>query len=69
MPYPIIRKEMSRCNVTVREVADSLGLPVQCITFKLEGTCEFTLSEIERMADLLGCSLDYLVGHKVKVLK
>lgn len=69
MPYPIIRKEMERCNITVREVADSLDLPVQCITSKLEGTCEFTLSEIECMADLLGCSLDYLVGHKVKVLK
>lgn len=69
MPYPIIRKEMDRCHITVREAADSLDLSVQCITSKLEGTCEFTLSEIERMADLLGCSLDYLVGHKVKVLK
>lgn len=35
------------------------------VIFKLYGETEFSLHEIEQLADLFGCSLDYLVGHRV----
>lgn len=66
MLYPNIRVEMKRHDLTLKELATNLGLSTKSITFKLNGKREFTLSEIERIANMFGCSLDYLVGHKVR---
>lgn len=68
MLYPNIRAEMGRNNLTIKKLAKNLGLSTNSISFKLNGKREFTLSEIESIADIFGCSLDYLVGHKVKSL-
>lgn len=66
MLYPNIRAEMGRRNLTIKELAINLGLSTNSVSFKLSGKREFTLSEIEKLANLFNCSLDYLVGHKVK---
>ncbi len=65
MLYPNIKAEMGRNNLTIRELANNLGLSTNSVSFKLNGKREFTLSEIEAIANLFGCSLDYLVGHEV----
>lgn len=63
MIYPNIRTEMERGGFTVSQLAVILGLPLNAFIYKLHGKCEFTLDEIELLADLFDCSLDYLVGH------
>lgn len=63
MIYPNIRTEMERSGLTVNQLAARLGLPLNTFAYKLHGKHEFTLHEIECLADLFDCSLDYLVGH------
>lgn len=65
MLYPNIKAEMGRHNITIKELAANLGLSTNSVSFKLSGKREFTLSEIEHIACIFGCSLDYLVGHEV----
>ncbi|MCC2817680.1 XRE family transcriptional regulator [Lachnoclostridium pacaense] len=69
MIYPNIRIEMERGGFTVHQLATILGLPLNTLIYKLNGKCEFTLYEMECLADLFGCSLDYLVGHRRKGIK
>ena len=57
---------MQRNHMTVKQLANSLGLSSHTVRCKLKGKREFDLAEIERLAVLFGCSLDYLVGHEVK---
>ncbi|HIR53069.1 MAG TPA: helix-turn-helix transcriptional regulator [Candidatus Onthovicinus excrementipullorum] len=66
MLYPNIRAEMGRSGCTVEKLAEILGLSPGSVSMKLNGKREFTLSEIERIADFFDCSLDYLVGHRVR---
>ena len=66
MLYPNIRAEMGRNHLTIKQLASRLGLSTNTVSFKLNGKREFTLSEIERLANMFDCSLDYLVGHDVK---
>lgn len=66
MLYPNIRAEMGRKNLTIKQLAKLMNLSANSVSLKLNGKREFTLSEIEFMADLFGCSLDYLAGHEVK---
>lgn len=66
MFYPNIKFEMKRYNLTMKAVALYLGLSTTSVSLKLNGKRQFTLLEIERLADLFCCSLDYLVGHEVK---
>lgn len=63
MVYPNIRVEMKRRGLALHQLADRLGLSLNDFMYKLYGKHEFTLYEIECLADLFGCSLDYLVGH------
>lgn len=67
MEYPNIRAEMECGGFTASELASVLGLPLNVFFLKLHGKVEFTLHEIECMADLFDCSLDYLVGHRGKM--
>lgn len=57
---------MGRNNITVGKLAEYLGLSANSVSFRLSGRREFTLSEVEKLADIFGCSLDYLVGHEVR---
>ena len=63
MKYPNIHIEMIRGGFTMSGLAARLGLPLNTFIYKLYGKIEFTLNEIESLADLFDCSLDYLVGH------
>lgn len=65
MLYPNIWAEMERNRLTVKELAAHPGLSDQAVGRKLNGQGEFTLAEIESIAELFHCSLDYLVGHQV----
>lgn len=62
--YPNIITEMERHNITVEELSCRLGLSVDAVNHKLNGKREFTLAEIEGIANVFSCSLDYLVGHE-----
>lgn len=64
MEYPNIHREMKRGGFTASELASDLDLPLNVFFLKLCGEIEFTLFEIECLADLFNCSLDYLVGHR-----
>lgn len=64
MEYPNIHTEMERGGFTASELAGNLGLPLNVFFLKLYGKIEFTLYEIECLADLFDCSLDYLVGRR-----
>ena len=59
-----LRAEMARNRKTNREMADFLSLSDNGFSFKLNGKNQFTLAEMVQMADLFGCSLDYLAGRK-----
>ena len=61
MIYLNIHYEMRRHGLKGQQLAAVLGLPLNDVIFKLYGETEFSLHEI----DLFGCSLDYLVGHRV----
>lgn len=63
MMYPKIYAEMERYGLTIHQLAAVLGLPLNEFILRLSGGSEFTLYEIECLADLFGCSLDYLVEH------
>ncbi len=66
MLFPNLITEMQRRHITVKQLAKSLGLSSHTVRCKLRGKREFDLAEVERLAALFGCSLDYLVGHEVK---
>lgn len=65
MIYPNIRIEMERSGLAAYQLADRLGLCVNDFILKLYGGSEFTLYEVECLADVFGCSLDYLVERRV----
>ena len=65
MIYLNIHYEMRRHGLNGQQLAAALGLPLRDVILKLYGKTEFSLHEIEQLADLFGCSLDYLVGHPV----
>lgn len=66
MNYPNIKAEMKYHNTTIKNLALQLNLSTNSVSFKLNGKREFTLSEIEKIANIFNCSLDYLVGHEVR---
>ena len=59
-----LRAEMARNRKTNKEMADFLSLSDNGFSFKLNGKNQFTLAEMAQMADLFGCSIDYLAGRK-----
>ena len=59
-----LRAEMARNRKTNKEMADYLSLSDNGFSFKLNGKNQFTLAEMVQMADLFGCSIDYLAGRK-----
>lgn len=61
--FPNIKAEMGRRGLTISGLANHMGLSYNSVSFKLHGKRDFTLTEIEKIAKLFNCSLDYLVGH------
>ena len=61
-----IRAEMARNGKTIKEMAKFLSLSDNGFSFKLNGKNQFTLAEMEKMADYFDCSIDYLAGRKAE---
>lgn len=51
---------IERTGTTKSELADMLGMSRVTLHSKLAGQTEFRLSEAERLAQILGCSVDDL---------
>lgn len=51
---------IERTGTTKGELASQLGMSRVSLHSKLTGQTEFRLSEAERLADILGCSVDEL---------
>ncbi len=58
-----IKAEMARADMTIGDMAKALGLSRNGFSFKLNGKREYTLAELNKMADLFGVSVDYLAGR------
>lgn len=61
-----IRAEMARNSKTVKEMAKFLSLSDNGFSFKLNGKNQFTLAEMEKLADYFDCSIDYLAGRTME---
>lgn len=51
---------IERTGMTKAELANQLGMSRVSLHSKLNGQTEFRLSEAERLAEILGCSVDDL---------
>ncbi len=51
---------IERTGMTKAELANQLGMSRVSLHSKLSGQTEFRLSEAERLAEILGCSVDDL---------
>ena len=58
MNCPELRASIARAGITNRKAAETLGLSEQAFYNKIQGETEFKGSEIKRLANLLGLSLD-----------
>lgn len=61
--FPNIRIEKVRRKLTNEDLGKIIGCSSNSVSMKLCGKRQFTLKEIERLADFFECSLDYLVGR------
>ena len=51
---------MAKTGATKTEIADALGVTRQTLHSKLSGETDFKLSEAEKLATMIGCSVDDL---------
>ncbi len=51
-----LRSELKKHDVSLKQYAAALGITERALQYKLHGRTEFTLSEIERTAALIGPS-------------
>lgn len=58
-----LRKSM---NLTQDDFAEMLGIPKPTYSHYETGRNEPSLLILKKMADVLNCSIDYLVGHQTK---
>jgi transcriptional regulator with XRE-family HTH domain len=51
-----LRTELKKRGISLKEYAEALGITERALRYKLSGRTDFTLSEIERTAALIGIS-------------
>lgn len=56
---------MARAGVSGNDLAASLGWSRSSLQRRLDGSVEFTVSELQRVASLLGCPLSALIPDEV----
>lgn len=61
-----MRAEMKRNGYTIKRMASELGIATNTLNLKINGHREFLLCEVEAIADILDCSIDYIVGYDKK---
>ena len=59
--YPNINAERARCNLSLEEFAKKMGVTRKTVYSWLK-TGKIPPKKLAKMADLFGCSVDYLVG-------
>lgn len=64
--YPNLAAEMTRANITVKDVARTLGMHVTGVYAMLNGSRNFPISKATIVRDKLfpRMTLDYLFDHK-----
>lgn len=55
--YPNLRAEMARKNITLADLADSVGVTVSTISQKLNGKFPITLKEAKAIKERIGVDL------------
>jgi len=65
LPYQKLKALLMERNLKQKYLAELLGLSVVTINQKINGTLEFTYSEVETICDDLKVSTEILRGQKV----
>ena len=65
MRFQNIKAEMARNDYTIQRLSKMIGICSNSLSFKLNGKREFTLSEIEKIANIFNKSIDFLVEHEI----
>ena len=63
--YPAIEARRAEMGVSKQAMADKLHLSWEGLNKKLVGDSEFTLAEVEVVADWWGLCIDELIGRSV----
>lgn len=58
--YPNLMAEMARQKITQSRLAEMLGISERTMSDKLRGCADFKLSEMMKIKDQFGQTLDYL---------
>lgn len=64
MKYPNIDAERARKGISNERLAEDLGVTRKTL-YNWLNKGEIPLSALIRMADMFGCSIDYLLGRQV----
>lgn len=64
--FPNLRAEIGRCQLTIEQMAQGLGLNRNTLSRKLRGEAPITLDEAFAMSNLFffGKSIEYLFGER-----
>lgn len=62
MRYPNIDAERARKGLTAEEMAEKMGVSRKTV-YNWINNGRIPQSALEKMADLFGCSIDYLLGR------
>ena len=60
--YPAIEERRKDLGISPQKIADKLGVSRQTVVNKLNGTHEFTITEVRIIAEWWGNSIDELVS-------
>ena len=61
--YENLKAELARRNLTYEQAAAIIRVIPATFTKRLQGTADWRLQELWRLADYLNCSIDYLIGR------
>lgn len=67
MPYPNLRAEIARHNLTAKIIASELGKSESWVNDRIYGKCEFPFSKAMMIRDIFfkQCSLEYLFSYEL----
>lgn len=60
--FSVLRGQMARCGFSINSLAREVPMQPNTLTLRLIGRSDFKLSEMRRIADILGCTMDILFG-------
>lgn len=54
MAHELLKEEITKKRVYIKEIAEALGVTPQCVTNKLSGKSDFYVGEAYKVLELLG---------------